>query len=67
VRQPKVSPIQAAIGTPATDATDQPMKMNEIERPRSAGGVITPIAAAACGVNTAAPSTVAARTGQSSS
>ena len=64
-RQPKVSPSQADIGMPITEASDQPMKMNVIAPPRSAGGVIAAIAAAACGVNTAAPRTVRARIGRS--
>ena len=64
-RQPKVSPSQAAIGMPSTEASDQPRNTKVIARPRSCSGAITPMAAAACGVNTAAPSIVAARTGQS--
>src|SRR5678816_880430 len=57
-RQPMLSPIHEAIGTPITEAADQPLKIVMMARPRSAGGAITPIAAAACGVKTAAPSTV---------
>ena len=64
-RQPKVSPSQADIGMPSTDATDQPRKMKVIARPRSCGAAMKPIAAAACGVNTAAASMVNARTGHS--
>ena len=65
LRQPKASPSQAEIGMPTTEAIDQPRKMKVIAPPRSAGGVIAPIAAAACGVKTAAPRTVRARTGRS--
>ena len=50
---------------PSTEATDQPRKMKVIARPRSAGGVRLPMAAAACGVNTAAPSIVTTRTAAS--
>ena len=50
---------------PITEAIDQPMKMKVIAPPRCSAGAIAPIAAAACGVNTAAPSTVSARTGSS--
>ena len=63
--QPKVSPSQAEIGMPTTEAIDQPMKMKVIAPARCSGGVIAPIAAAACGVKTAAPRTVRARTGRS--
>src|SRR6187455_1407351 len=62
---PKASPSQAEIGMPTTEATDQPRKMKVIAPPRSAGGVIAPNAAAACGVKTAAPRTVRARAGRS--
>ena len=65
MRQPKVSPSQADIGMPSTEATDQPRKMKVIARPRCSGGAMQPIAAAACGVKTAAPSTVSARSGSS--
>ena len=50
---------------PSTDASDQPRKMKVMARPRSAGGVSALIAAAACGVKTAAPSMHRQRTGSS--
>ena len=65
LRQPKVSPSHADAGMPITEASDQPRKMKVIAPPRCSGAVIAPIAAAACGVNTAAPSTVRARIGSS--
>jgi hypothetical protein len=64
-RQPKVSPSQDAIGMPATEASDQPRNTKVMARPRCSGAVMWPIAAAACGVNTAAPSMHSARTGHS--
>src|ERR1039457_2632453 len=64
-RQPKDSPIQAESGKPKTEANDQPTKIKVMSRPRCSGGDMKPIAAAACGVKTAAPSMVAARIGQS--
>ena len=54
----------APSGMPSTEASDQPRKTKVMARPRCSGGAMWPIAAAACGVNTAAPSTLAARTGQ---
>ena len=65
MRQPIASPTHAAIGTPSTDASDQPRKMKVMSRARCSGGAITPTAAAACGVKSAAPSIVIARTGNS--
>ena len=52
-------------GCRSTEAIDQPMKMKVMSRPRCSGALIAPIAAAACGVNAAAPSTVSARIGSS--
>ena len=50
---------------PATEAMDQPMNTKVMARPRCAGVLMKPAVAAACGVNTAADSTVMARTGHS--
>ena len=50
---------------PSTEASDQPRNTEVMARPRCSGGAIQPIAAAACGVNTAAPSMVSARSGSS--
>ena len=46
-RQPTRSPIQAASGMPATEATDQPMNTKVMCRPRCAGVLMKPITAAA--------------------
>ena len=64
-RQLKVSPSHEAIGMPSTEASDQPTKMKVMARPRCSGAAMKPTAAAACGVNTAAPSIVSARSGHS--
>ena len=64
-RQPKCSASQADSGMPSTEAIDQPRKMKVMARPRCAAGVIAAIAAAAWGVNTAAPNTVTERTSSS--
>ena len=64
-RQPHTSPTQAPIGMPSTEARLQPSSTKVMAWPRCAGGTITPSAAAACGVNTAADSTEMARTGSS--
>ena len=64
-RQPAVSATHAVTGMPTTELMLQPKKMNAIARPRSAAGASAVIAAAACGVKTAAPSTASARAGSS--
>ena len=50
---------------PSTEARLQPRKMKLMWRPRSLSGAMTLMAAAACGVNTAAASTASARSGSS--
>ena len=64
-RQPRVSATKLCAGMPSTEASDQPRKMKVIARPRCSGGASTLIAAAACGVNTAAASMLSTRTGSS--
>ena len=50
---------------PSTEASDQPRKMKVMARPRSAGGVSSAMADAACGVKAAAPSIVRQRSASS--
>ena len=63
VRQPQVPPIQAAMGMPRTDATDQPRNTMVIARPRWVGGTSKPTQAAAWGVKIAAGMTARIRSG----
>src|SRR6185369_2316025 len=62
---PKCAPDKLASGTPTASATDQPRKMKATDPARCSGAMNRPIALAACGVNTAAPPTMARRTASS--
>src|SRR5512138_2726980 len=65
VDQPKCAPNKLTSGTPTASATDQPRKMNATDPARCSDAMNKAIALAACGVNTAAPPTIARRTASS--
>src|SRR6185436_4392641 len=58
---PKCAPSKLTSGTPTASATDQPRKMKATDPARCSGAMNSAIALAACGVNTAAPPTIARR------
>src|SRR5215208_6980109 len=58
---PKCAPNKLTSGTPTASATDQPRKMKATDPARCSGGMNRAIVLAACGVNRAAPATIARR------